>query len=113
MTRPGPFRGDAYSDRSLRKSIRDWVRNGLTGSAATPAHFIYSMTAFLPVYAGVALVLPGSPAHRAAALVLAVLLALADSLSFIAISRRPVQRYRVEDLENARRAHRHEHERER
>ena len=112
MTRPGPFRGDAYSDRSLRESIRDWVRNGLTGSAATP-HFIYSMTAFLPVYAGVALVLPGSPAHRAAALVLAVLLALADSLAFIAISRRPVQRYRVEDLENARRAHRHEHERER
>ena len=83
-------------DRSLRESIRDRIRNGLTGSAATPAHFIHSMTALLPVYAGVALLLPGSPAYRAAALVLAVVLALVDSFAFLAANtcRRPAQRYR-------------------
>jgi membrane protein implicated in regulation of membrane protease activity len=70
------------------------------------------MIAFLPVYAGVALLLPGSPALRAAALVLAVLLALVDSRAFIALSRRLAQRYRAEDRENARKARGHEHERE-
>ena len=72
-------------------------------------HFTSSMTAFLPIYAGVALVLPGSPAHRAAALVLAVLLAVGDSFASLAISRRLAQRHRAKDLENARTAHPHEH----
>lgn len=63
MTRPGPARDDAYGlDRSLRESIHDRVRNDLTDSAARPGHLIRSMTAFLPAYAGVALLLPGSPA---------------------------------------------------
>jgi hypothetical protein len=39
------------------------------------------MLAFLAVYAGVALLPPGSPAFRAAALVLAVVLALVDSFA--------------------------------
>lgn len=56
--------------------------------------------------------LPGSPALRAAALVLAVLLALVDSFAFIAISSRLAQRYRAEDLEGARTARRYEHKRE-
>jgi hypothetical protein len=89
MTRPGPLRDDAYSvDRPFLESFRDWVRNELTGSTATPGHLIRSMIAFLPVYAGVALLVRGSPALRAAALVLAVLLALVDSFAFIALSRR-------------------------
>src|SRR5260370_29956576 len=73
------------------------------------------MIAFLAVYAGVALLLlAGSPAIRAAALVLAVVLALVDSFAFIAMNtqRRPAQRYRAEDLGNARSDRRHEHERE-
>jgi hypothetical protein len=87
MTRTGPLRDDADSvDRSLPESGRDWVRNDLTGSAATPGHLIRSMIALLPAYAGIALLLPGSPALRAAALVLAVLLALVDSLAFIAMN---------------------------
>jgi hypothetical protein len=63
-----------------------------------------SMLAFLAVYAGVALLLPGSPAIRAAALVLAEVLALVDSFAFIAMNtqRRPAQRYRAEDLGDAR-----------
>jgi hypothetical protein len=113
MTRPGHLRYIADSvDRSLPKSRRDWVRNDPTGGAATPGHPIHSMIAFLPAYAGVALVLPGSLALRVAALVLAVLLALVDSFAFIAISRRPAQRYLPENLEKARTARRHEHERE-
>jgi hypothetical protein len=109
MTRPGHLRYIANSvDRSLPKSIGD-----PTDSAATPGHIIRSMIALLPAYAGVALLLPGSLALRAAALVLAVLLALVDSSAFIAMNtRRPAQRYLPDDLEKARTACRHEHERE-
>jgi Family of unknown function (DUF5313) len=102
MTRPGHQRYIANSvDRSLPKSIGD-----PTDSAATPRHPIHSMLPFLPLYAGVALLLPGSLALRAAALALAVLLALVDSFAFIAITRRPAQRYLPEDLEKARTARR-------
>jgi hypothetical protein len=71
-----------------------------------------TVLAFLPVYAGVALVLPGSVALRAAALVLSVLLALVDSFAFIAMNtrRRRAQRYLPEDLEKAPTARQHEHE---
>jgi Family of unknown function (DUF5313) len=100
MTRPGPLRDDADSvDRSAPESGRDRVRNDLTGSAARPGHLIRSMIALLPAYAGVALLLPGSPAFRAAVLVLAVVLALVDSFAFLAANtrRRPAQRYRAEN----------------
>ena len=94
MTRSGRL-------RPLPESLRDRIRNDLNSSAATPGHFMRSMLAFLAVYAGVALVLlAGSPAFRAAALVLAVVLALVDSFAFIAMN---TQR---------RSARRHEHERE-
>jgi len=115
MTRPGRLRYIANGvGRPLPESIGDRIRNDLTGSAATPGHLMRSMLAFLAVYAGVALLLPGSPAIRAAALVLAVFLALVDSFAFIAMNtqRRPAQRYRAEDLGNACSARRHEHERE-
>ena len=94
MTRSGRL-------RPLPESLRDRIRNDLNSSAATPGHLMRSMLAFLAVYAGVALLLPGSPAFRAAALVLAVVLALIDSFAFIAMNaqRRPAQRYRAEDLE--------------
>jgi hypothetical protein len=69
------------------------------------------MIAFLPAYVVVALLL--SPlVLRAAALVLALLLALVDSFAFIALSRRPAQRCGAEDRENARTARQHEYERE-
>jgi hypothetical protein len=112
MTRLGPLRDDADSvDRSFLESFRDWVRNDVTGSTATPGHLIRSMIAFLPAYVVVALLL--SPlVLRAAALVLAVLLALVDSFAFIALSRRPAQRCGAEDRENARTARQHEYERE-
>lgn len=115
MTRPGRLRYIANGvGRPLPESIGDRIRNDLTGSTATPGQLIRSMLAFLAVYAGVALLLPGSPAFRAAALVLAVVLALVDSFAFIAMNtqRRPAQRYRAEDQGNARSARRHEHERE-
>ncbi|HXL62469.1 MAG TPA: DUF5313 family protein [Mycobacterium sp.] len=115
MTRLGRPRYTANGvDRPLPESIRDRIRNDLTSSAATPGHLIRSMLTFLAVYAGVALLLAGSPAFRAAALVLAVVLALVDSFAFIAMNtqRRPAQRYRAEDLGSARSARRHEHERE-
>jgi Family of unknown function (DUF5313) len=99
-------------DRPLPESIGDRIRNNLTGSAAAPGHLVPSMIPFLAVYAGVALLLPGSLALRVAALVLAVVLALVDSLVFIAIGRRLDQHCRAEDLQNARAARRHEHERD-
>jgi hypothetical protein len=114
MTRPGRLRYIANGvGRLLPESIGDRIRNDLTGSAATPGHLMRSMLAFLAVYAGVAL-LSGSPAFRAAALVLAVVLALVDSFAFIAMNtqRRPAQRYRAEDQGNAGSDRRHEHERE-
>jgi len=115
MTRPGSLRYIANGvDRPLPESIRDRIRNDLTSSAATPGHLVRSMLAFLAVYAGVALLLPGSPAIRAAALVLAAVWALVDSFAFIAMNtqRRPAQRYRAEDQGNAHSGRRHEHERE-
>ena len=115
MTRPGSLRYVADGvGRPLPESIRDRIRNDLTSSAATPGHLVRSMLAFLAVYAGVALLLPGSPAIRAAALVLAAVWALVDSFAFIAMNtqRRPAQRYRAEDQGNARSGRRHEHERE-
>jgi hypothetical protein len=102
MTRPGRLRYIANAvGQPLPESIPDQIRNDLAGSAATPGHLIRSMLAFLAVYAGVALLLPGSPAIRAAALVLAVFLALVDSFACSAMDtqRRPAQRYRAEDLE--------------
>jgi hypothetical protein len=115
MTRPGRLRYIVNGvGRPLPENICDRIRDDLTGSAATPGHLMRSMLAFLAVYAGVALLLPGSPAIRAAALVLAVVLVLVDSFAFIAMNtqRRPAQRYRAEDLGNAHSARRHEHERE-
>src|ERR1700730_2091976 len=94
-------------------SIGYGIRNDLTGSAATPGQLMRSMLAFLAVYAGVALLLlQGSPAFRAAALVLAVVLALVDSIAFIAMNaqRRPAQRYRAADLRNSSSDRRHDHE---
>jgi hypothetical protein len=102
MTRTGRLRNIANGvGRPLPESIRYRIRNDLAGSAATPGHLMRWMLAFL-VYAGIALLLlPGSPAIRAAALVLAVVLALVDSFAYIAMNtqRRPAQRYRAEDLE--------------
>ena len=81
MTRFGRLRNIANGvGRPLPESIGDRIQNDPTASAATPGQLIRSMLAFLAVYAGVALLLlPGSPAIRAAALVLAVVLALVDS----------------------------------
>ena len=115
MTRPGHLRYIADGvGRPLPESIGDRIRNDLTGSAATPGHHIRPMILFLAVYAGVALLLPGSLALRAAALVLAVLSALVDSFAFMAMNtrRRPAQHYLPENLEKARTAPRHEHEQE-
>jgi hypothetical protein len=112
MTGLGPLRDDADNvDRSFLESFRDWVRNDLTGSTATPGHLIRSMIAFLPAYVVVALLL-SPPVLRAAVLVLAVLLALVDSFAFIALSRRLAQRCGAEVRENARAARQHEYERQ-
>src|SRR5258705_11375710 len=90
MTRPGRLCYKANGvGRPLPESIGDRIRNDLAGSAATPGHPIRSMLAFLAVYAGIALLLPGSPAFRAAALVLAGVLALVDSFACIAMTTQP------------------------
>jgi hypothetical protein len=93
--------------------MREWVRNDLTGNFAIPRHLFRSMIPFLPVFAGIFLLLPGSPVLRGSAVLLPLILALIYSFAFMPMNRR--RRLTLhglsEDTENARQARRHERER--
>jgi hypothetical protein len=114
MTRPNPLQYIAYSfGRKLPDSMRDWVRNDLTGDAALARHLFRAMVPFLPVFAA-ALLLPGPFVLRGASLLLAVILALIYAFAFMDMNRRRrlAQHGLPEDLEDARKARRHERSRE-
>ena len=79
-TRPNALQYIAYSfGHRLPDSLCDWVRNDLTGDLAVPRHLFRSMIPFLPIFAGIYLLLPGSSALRGATVLLPVLLALVYS----------------------------------
>ena len=113
-TRPGPLQYITYCyGRSLPDSMRDWVRNDLTGDTATLRHLIRALVPYLPGSVGVFFLLPGPLWLRGAAALLPLLLALDYSCAF-----RPMDRRRrleqaglPEDLENAHKVQQHERER--
>jgi hypothetical protein len=93
--------------------MRDWVRSDLAGEHAVARHLVRSMVPFLPVFAGIALLLPGSAMLRIAAVLLAVFLGLIYAFAFMDLNRRRrlAQHGLPEDLENARQARRREQSR--
>jgi hypothetical protein len=111
MTRPGPLRYIAYSfGRTLPDSMREWVRNDLTGEHAILRHLLRSMVPFLPVFVGIFVFLPGPVALRTGAVALGVILALIYSFAFMDLnrSRRLSQHGLPEGLESTRQARRRE-----
>ena len=113
-TRPNPLQYIAYSfGHRLPDSMRDWVGNDLTGDFAIPRHLFRSMLPFLPVFVGIYVLLPGSPALRGAAVLLPVLLSLVYAFAFMPMNRRRrlEQHGLPADLENPHQAQRHERER--
>ncbi len=64
-TRPNPIQWIGYTlGRRLPDSMRDWVRNDLTGNHATARHMIRGMVPFLPLFTAF-LLLPGAVRLRA------------------------------------------------
>jgi hypothetical protein len=116
MTRPNVLQYIGYSfGRKLPDSMQDWVRNDLTGDSALARHLLRAMVPFLPVFAaGLLLPGPGPLGLRAASLLLAVILALIYAFAFMDMNRRRrlAQHGLLEDLEDARKARRHERSRE-
>jgi hypothetical protein len=116
MIRPGPLAYIAYSfGRPLPASMREWVRNDLTGRAAIPRHLFRSMVPFVPVFGAAAVLPPGPLALRAACVLLALILALIYAFAFMDMNRRRrlVQHGLPEDLENVQTRKRRESTRER
>jgi Flp pilus assembly protein TadB len=115
MTRPNLLQYIGYSfGRKLPDSMRDWVRNDLTGDAALARHLFRAMVPFLPVFAAVVLLLPGPFVLRGASLLLALILALIYAFAFRDMNRRRrlAQHGLPVDLEDAPTARRRERSRE-
>jgi hypothetical protein len=107
--RPGPLRYIGYTfGRKLPDSMREWVRNDLTGEAALPRHLFRSMVPFIPVFAAALLLPPGPLVLRGACVLLALILALIYSFAFMDMNRRRrlTQHGFSGDLETARQARR-------
>ncbi|WP_442943223.1 DUF5313 family protein [Nocardia sp. NBC_00565] len=76
MRRPDPIQWIGYAvGRRLPDSLREWVRNDLTGKYATPRHIVRGLVPFTPLFA-VFLFFPGELWLRGSMVLLAVLLAL-------------------------------------
>lgn len=102
--RPGPLQWIGYSfGRTLPPSMREWVRNDLTGDRAVPRHLIRSMVPFVPLFAA-GFLLPGPIALRGAVVLLGVLLALFYSAAYMEPNRkRRLERHGLPtDLQNPR-----------
>ncbi|NMM92523.1 hypothetical protein B2J88_51265 [Rhodococcus sp. SRB_17] len=112
-SRPNPFQWLGYAlGRKLPASMQDWVRNDLVGDRSVPRHLIRSMVPFVPVFVTF-LLFPGPLALRGSMVLLGVLLALFYSVSYMAQNRsRRLERHGLPpDLENDKKASRHEAER--
>jgi len=91
--------------------MQDWVRNDLVGDWAVPRHLVRSMVPFVPVFAAFFL-FPGPLGLRASMVLLGVLLAVFYAVSYMAQNRsRRLERHGLPpDLENPRKASRHDAE---
>ncbi|MBF6168082.1 DUF5313 family protein [Streptomyces gardneri] len=113
--RPGPIQWIGYAlGRRLPDSMREWVRDDLTGRFAAARHVLRGMVPFTPLFAAL-LLFPGELWLRGAMVLLALLLALFYTVAFMPMNRahRLAKHGLPADLENARRAQRRARERAR
>ncbi|MBF6101208.1 DUF5313 family protein [Nocardia cyriacigeorgica] len=113
--RPNPIQWLGYAcGRKLPDSMRDWVRNDLTGKYAFPRHVLRGLVPFVPLFA-VFLFFPGELWLRGSMVLLALLLALFYTVAFMPMNRahRLAKHGLPADLENPDRAERRAKERAR
>ncbi|MGY5309013.1 DUF5313 family protein [Nocardia gipuzkoensis] len=113
--RPDPLQWLGYAfGRRLPDSMREWVRDDLTGRFAAIRHISRGMVPFTPLFAAF-LLFPGELWLRGAMVLLALLLALFYTVAFMPMNRahRLAKHGLPTDLENPRRARRRELERAR
>lgn len=113
--RPGPIQWIGYAfGRRLPDSMREWVRDDLTGRFAATRHVLRGIVPFTPLFAAF-LLLPGELWLRGAMVLLALLLALFYTVAFMPMNRahRLAKHGLPADLENPRRARRRAVERAR
>jgi len=111
--RPNPIQWIGYTvGRRLPDSMREWVRNDLTGNHATARHMIRGMVPFLPLFTTF-LLLPGAAWLRGSTALLALLLALFYCAVYMPVnrSRRLAQHGLPADLENPAKLDQHRAER--
>ncbi len=85
--RPNPIQWIGYTlGRRLPDSMREWVRNDLTGNHATTRHMIRGMVPFLPLFTAF-LLLPGAVWLRGSTALLALLLALFYCAVYMPVNR--------------------------
>lgn len=83
-SRPNPFQWIAYTyGAKLPDAQRDWVANDLMGTMATPRHLFRTQMSFLPIYLVLFFAFPGAIWIRALMVLLAALLALIFSTSYM------------------------------
>ncbi|MGI6798680.1 DUF5313 family protein [Gordonia sihwensis] len=98
--RPNPIQWVVYAyGGTLPESKREWVRNDLTGRTATLRHLIRSQFCFLPLYLVMFFAFGGEMWIRGLMVLLAVLLALIFSASYMDQNR--VLRMRKHELGNS------------
>ncbi|MEV6254876.1 DUF5313 family protein [Nocardia sp. NPDC051911] len=113
--RPGPIQWIGYAfGRRLPDSMREWVRDDLTGRFAATRHVLRGLVPFTPLFA-VFLLFPGELWLRGAMVLLALLLALFYTIAFMPMNRahRLAKHGLPADLENPQRARRRALERAR
>ncbi|WP_028478483.1 DUF5313 family protein [Nocardia sp. CNY236] len=113
--RPNPVQWIGYAfGRRLPDSMRDWVRNDLTGRYAVARHVVRGLVPLSPLFV-VAILIPGEVWLRAATTCLAVLLATFYTVAFMPMNRahRLTKHGLPADLENPRKVRQRELERAR
>ncbi|MGV9822278.1 DUF5313 family protein [Nocardia xishanensis] len=113
--RPNPVEWIGYAfGRKLPDSLRDWVRDDLTGKHAVARHLVRGMVPFTPLFV-VFLFFPGELWLRGSMVLLAMLLALFYTAAFMPMNRahRLTKHGLPADLENPERARRRALERAR
>ncbi|MEV6325159.1 DUF5313 family protein [Nocardia sp. NPDC051787] len=106
--RPNPVQWIGYAfGRRLPDSMREWVRDDLTGRYAAIRHVVRGLVPFTPLFAAF-LLFPGELWLRGAMVLLALLLALFYTIAYMPMNRahRLAKHGLPADLENPQRAQR-------
>ncbi|MBL1078518.1 DUF5313 family protein [Nocardia sp. 2] len=113
MKRPNPLQWLGYAcGGRLPDSMREWVRNDLTGNWAVPRHIVRGLVPLTPIFA-LFLLFPGELWLRGSMILLAVLLAVFYIVAYMPMNRgyRLAKHGFPQDLENPARASRRAAER--